>query len=99
MLSLYLLNWGYIHPMFFSTNFNDVQEYTGLRREILDNSHGTFIFYFTHSEKEHPNHGKAESHARKSLVEYSIIYPVLLQTLQNHLFMDFNNALKFEPFA
>jgi hypothetical protein len=67
-------------------------EYPGLRREILDNSHGTFIFYFTHSEKEHPNH--AESHARKSLVEYSIIYPVLLQTLQNHLFIDFNNGLK-----
>jgi len=30
-------------------------KYPGLRKEILDNCHGTFIQYFTHSENDHPN--------------------------------------------
>lgn len=39
--------------MVFSTNIDDVWGYRGLHREILDGSHGTFVLYFTHSEKEH----------------------------------------------
>jgi len=47
-------------------------EYPGLRREILDSCHGTFIHsLFRHSSKERPEHERAESLASKSLVEYS----------------------------
>jgi len=31
-------------------------EYPGLRKEVPAKSHGIFILYFTHSEKEHPEH-------------------------------------------
>jgi len=76
------------------------REYPGLHGDILDSSRGTFVLYFTHEEKEHPNHERAESHASKSLVEYSShLSSSVTQTLQNHFFNDFKNTSKFKSFT
>jgi len=63
-------------------------EYLGLRREILDNTHGTFILYFTHSENYHSNQERT-----KVLVEYSNYLPSSVRDIAEpysfHLFQKF----------